>query len=152
MTESLDRYVRRVLREKGLTLSDVAKRSLGGISRGYICEISRGNYKDLTIKKLQALALGLDVPEDVIFDIARGVDCGWSDEREFARSRLATLYARYSELAPEDRREVAILLEAVEREVERRRTCRPLDRSALWAAAAAERIEALFGCETSQVS
>ena len=119
--ESLDQYVSRMLREKGLTFADVHRRAGGEISKGYVCDISNGGTASLTVRKLQALARGLDVPEDEIFAVARGVPP--ADLAGFAAGRFATLYARYRELGEEDRREVGVLLEAVARDIEWRR-CR----------------------------
>jgi transcriptional regulator with XRE-family HTH domain len=116
--ESLGQYVRRVLKEKGLTLTDVQRRAGGGISRGYICDISNGHITSLTLKKLQALARGLDVPEEELFSVARGAP---PRPQEFAESRFAVVCARYLELAEEDQKEVAALLDLVAREIERRR-------------------------------
>lgn len=148
MPETLDTYVRRVLRIKGLTLGEVAARSGGEISRAYICDISRGQTLSLTVRKLQALARGLDVPEEEIFAVARGAI---RDNREFADSRFALLAARYRELPHEDQREIAILLDAVAREIERRRAHNAIRQPSDWAATAARRIEALFAAEARAI-
>ena len=147
MSETLDAYVRRALRVKGLTLNEVAQRAGGEISRGYISEISRGNYTSLTVRKLQALARGLDVPEDELFAIARGAQY---DRLDFAESRFAVLFARYCELPAEDQREVAIIIDAVAREIDRRREQSFNPGTARWAATAAVRLEAIFGREMSR--
>ena len=112
--ESLDQYVSRVLREKGLTFADVHRRAGGEISKGYVCDISNGATASLTVRKLQALARGLDVPEEEIFAVARG-----APPPDLAG--FAALYARFRELGEEDRREVGVLLEAVARDIEWRR-------------------------------
>jgi transcriptional regulator with XRE-family HTH domain len=118
MRENLEQYVRRILQEKGLTFADVHRRAGGEISKGYVCDISHGSTASLTVRKLQALARGLDVPEDDLFAIARGVA---ADENGFSASRFATIFARYRELPEADRREVEVLLEALAREIEWRR-------------------------------
>jgi transcriptional regulator with XRE-family HTH domain len=117
--ESLDRYVARVIKEKGLTLAEVRRRAGGEISTAYICEISHGSLTSLTIKKLQALARGLGVLEDEIFAVARGAAPPNNDE--FYESRFAALFAEYQQLAEADKKVVRVLLEAVEREIEWRR-------------------------------
>jgi transcriptional regulator with XRE-family HTH domain len=117
--ENLGPYVRRMLREKGLTLSDVTRRAGGEISRGYVCEISRGHLSSPTVRKLQALARGLDVAEDEIFAVARGAP---DTDHVFVEARFARLAARFAALTLDDQREVGVLLEALEREVDRRQT------------------------------
>lgn len=114
--EGLDKYVRRILKEKGLSLSDVEHRSRGGISDSHISNIASGNFGSLTIGKLKALARGLGVPEDEIFAVARGVPL--EDTREFQSSKFATLFHKYKELPAEDKKEVLTLLEMLDREIE----------------------------------
>src|ERR1044072_726669 len=91
--ESLDRYVRRVLKEKGLSYADVEERSGGAISDSYIGNIVTGGVGSVTVGKLKALARGLDVNEDEIFSVARGASP--SDLRDFQKSRFAPLFAQY---------------------------------------------------------
>jgi transcriptional regulator with XRE-family HTH domain len=116
--ESLDRYVRRVLKEKGLSYADVEARSQGAISDSYIGNIVANSVGSVTVAKLKALARGLDVSEDEIFAVARGNSP--ADLRDFQKSRFATLFEKHKRLSGEDQREILILLEAVEHEIERR--------------------------------
>jgi transcriptional regulator with XRE-family HTH domain len=116
--ESLDRYVRRVLREKGLSYADVEGRSHGAISDSYIGNIVTGTVGSVTVGKLKALARGLDVSEDEIFAVARGTSP--ADLRDFQKSRFAVLLEKYKKLPAEDQKETLILLEALEHEIERR--------------------------------
>lgn len=118
--EGLDQYVRRVLKEKGLTVADVQRRAGGEISKGYVCDISNGKVRSLTVHKLKALARGLGVLEEEIFAVARGA--APPNSGEFDESAFAMVFFKYRDLSEEDKKEVAILLEAVEREVERRRS------------------------------
>jgi transcriptional regulator with XRE-family HTH domain len=71
-TESLSDYVRRIMYEKSLTTKDVENRSGKKIDRSYISKIISGTAWNLTVGKIQALALGLGVPEEEIFFIASG--------------------------------------------------------------------------------
>ncbi|MGH9840071.1 MAG: helix-turn-helix domain-containing protein [Blastocatellia bacterium] len=116
--ETLAQFVRRNLREKGLSYAGVQRRAGGAISKGYICDIGNGLEVSLTVKKLQALARGLDVPEDEIFTIARGAAF---NQRNLDTSRFALMYFRYHRLPEEDRQAVDLLLDAVDREIEWRR-------------------------------
>jgi transcriptional regulator with XRE-family HTH domain len=70
--DSLESYVRRVMKEKKLKPGDVQRQSKGGVSDSYIGNILAGQSSNLTVDKLKALALGLGVDEDEIFDVARG--------------------------------------------------------------------------------
>jgi transcriptional regulator with XRE-family HTH domain len=124
--ESLDRYVRRVLREKGLSYADVEERSGGAISDSYIGNIVTGSVGSVTVVKLKALARGLDISEDEIFAIARGASP--SDLRDFHKSRFATLFDKYNRLPADDKRELLILLDALEHEIDRRQLRHDLDK------------------------
>jgi transcriptional regulator with XRE-family HTH domain len=124
--ESLDRYVRRVLKEKGLSYAEVEARSEGAISDSYIGNIVTGSVGSVTVAKLKALARGLDVSEDEIFAIARGHSP--ADLREFQKSRFVTIFDKYKRLHADDQREMLILLEAVEHEIERRQLRRDLEK------------------------
>ena len=70
--ETLESYVRRVMREKGIKPGDVQRKSKGGVSDSYVGNILAGHSSNLTVDKLKALAVGLGVDEDELFDIARG--------------------------------------------------------------------------------
>jgi transcriptional regulator with XRE-family HTH domain len=124
--ESLDRYVRRVLKEKGLSYAEVEARSEGAISDSYIGNIVTGSVGSVTVAKLKALARGLDVSEDEIFAIARGHSP--ADLRDFQKSRFATLFDKYKRLHADDQQEMLILLEAMEHEIERRQLRRDLEK------------------------
>ena len=69
----LSDYIRSVMAEKSLSLSDVQKRSRGKISFGYVNDLVNEKSLNPTVAKLQALALGLGVSEETIFRIARGL-------------------------------------------------------------------------------
>jgi transcriptional regulator with XRE-family HTH domain len=72
-TETLAEYVKRVRDEKGLSLQDVERRAHKRITSGYVSRVENGQSFNLTVDRLQALALGLGVDEDNIFAVARGV-------------------------------------------------------------------------------
>lgn len=126
--ESLGQYVRRVLKEKNLSLSEVEQRAGGRISDSYICSITTGGAGSVTVAKLKALARGLDVPEDDIFAAARGSQS--EDDGEFQVSDFALLFRKFKDLAPEDKGEVQALLQVLQREIEWRQM-RPQNRMRL---------------------
>src|SRR5215216_5631958 len=73
--ETLAEFVKRVRREKKLSLSEVeaaSKRRGGGISNGYISQIENGQNTNPSVSALKGLAAGLGVPEDYVFAVARG--------------------------------------------------------------------------------
>lgn len=71
-TESLADYVRRIRNEKGLSLVDVSARSGGAVGRTHINRIENGFTTNPSPRKLRALAVGLGVPEEELFAVARG--------------------------------------------------------------------------------
>lgn len=117
--ESLDKYVRRIIREKGLSLSDVERRAGGDISDSYVAGITNGNVRNLTLDKLKALARGLGIPEYKLIAVASGFG---AEEPEFQESDFATLFSKYRYLSDADKREVEVLLAVLDHELERRQT------------------------------
>jgi len=75
--ESLAQYVKRILHEKDLKHNDVEERSRHngdkGIAHASIGQIVNGIAKNPSVSKLKALAVGLDEPEDDLFNVARGL-------------------------------------------------------------------------------
>ncbi|MEK6302861.1 MAG: helix-turn-helix domain-containing protein [Acidobacteriota bacterium] len=66
-------FVRRVLKLKGLTQKDVQRISRGRITDGYIASITVGRATNLSVAKIKALADGLGVDVDTLFQVACGV-------------------------------------------------------------------------------
>jgi transcriptional regulator with XRE-family HTH domain len=71
--ETLGEYVSRIMEEKNLRVKEIERRAGGVISDSYITNITNGLAKNLTVEKLKALAIGLDVDEEELFKVARGV-------------------------------------------------------------------------------
>jgi transcriptional regulator with XRE-family HTH domain len=71
--ETLAQYVNRILKEKGLTPQEVKELSGGKITDGYVRGIMTGKARNPSVLKLKALARGLDVDEDELFNVARGL-------------------------------------------------------------------------------
>src|SRR5690242_18870675 len=114
----LSKFVCRILKEKGLSQYDVARLAGGEISESYICGIVHGKVGDMTVGKLLALARGLGVAGEEIIGVVLGA--GKKNGSEFQKSKFAALFYRYRELSSEDKREVLMLLEVIDREIERR--------------------------------
>lgn len=86
----LSKFVRRVLKLKGLTQKDVQRISGGRITDGYIASINVGRATNLSVKKLMALADGLGVDVYTLFQVS----CGVPDEalrKTFAEQALMVL-------------------------------------------------------------
>lgn len=66
----LSNYVRRVMKEKGLTQRDVEARSGDKITDGYVADILRGASKNPSVEKLVALAHGIGVDPHELFAVA----------------------------------------------------------------------------------
>lgn len=69
---NLSRYVRRVMKHKGLTLRDIETRSGGEITDGYVADILRGAAENPSALKIKALARGLGVDVRGLFDVVCG--------------------------------------------------------------------------------
>jgi transcriptional regulator with XRE-family HTH domain len=70
--EDLSSFVKRIMDQKRLTLRQVAAASEGGITQGYVGGIVTGRYSNLTVEKGKALAKGLGIPDDDLFQVMRG--------------------------------------------------------------------------------
>lgn len=68
----LSRYVRRTMKQKGLTLRDIEVRSEGRITDGYVADILRGAANNPSAEKIKALASGLGVDAHALFDVICG--------------------------------------------------------------------------------
>lgn len=120
--ESLAGYVQRVRNEKGFSLTDVQRNSRNQIASSYVWKIENkvADADGVTPKKLQALALGLQVSEDEIFAIARGKSL---NEEEAIDAEMANYSSRVKKLKPQQRRDFMVywrmggdLLDKLERE------------------------------------
>lgn len=126
----LSRYVRRVMKQKGLTQRDVESRSEGKITDGYVADILSGDAKNPSVEKLKALAHGLGVDLHEIFDIACGASETDAGERQSPAlfdtvsflemmlevaesSELKELVQEVIQLWPEERAVALLMLESL---------------------------------------
>lgn len=70
--EALSEFIRRVLRQKRLSLRDVERNSENAITGSYISKISKGKVRSMTVEKIDALAKGLGVDAFDVFAAAFG--------------------------------------------------------------------------------
>jgi transcriptional regulator with XRE-family HTH domain len=98
-------------------LSDVERRAGGDISDSYVAGITNGNVRNLTLDKLKALARGLGISEYKLIAVASGF--GHQDPA-FQESDFANLFSKYRYLSDDDKREVQVLLNVLDHELERR--------------------------------
>jgi transcriptional regulator with XRE-family HTH domain len=113
--ESLADYVRRILKEKGLTFREVERLSDGEVAAGMINKIVNYGLENLTAKTIEALAKGLGENPESIFRLIIGSSPKMND------SEMGALFYNYNELSEEDKSELKLLLEVVDNEIERRR-------------------------------
>jgi transcriptional regulator with XRE-family HTH domain len=123
--EGLADFVRRILKETGLTTSDVeqrAKRKGKRINSGYVSRVVSRTATNLTIEKLKALAAGLGVREEEVFN--RVLEKPLESDPEYQESDFAFLFSKYKDLSESDKRELRTLIQAISREIEWRLTKR----------------------------
>jgi transcriptional regulator with XRE-family HTH domain len=124
--ESLSEFIRRVITEENLSqrqMVERAERRGFRITQSYISQIISGTATNVTVEKLQALAAGLNRPEEELFDVARG---GKSDDRVLLDASISSLLSKFRQLSDQDRREMSILLKALDREIEDRLQKQPI--------------------------
>lgn len=79
--ESLRDYIARIMKEKGLRVRDIRRRSGGAITESYISEILKGVAFNPSIEKLTALGRGLGVDPVELFKAASGGPIGDDESR-----------------------------------------------------------------------
>ena len=80
--KALGRYVRQRMEARGLSARQVAERSGNKITAAYVTGIMKGSAANPSVEKMKALAEGLGVARDELFDVA----CG-KTERQAAGNR-----------------------------------------------------------------
>lgn len=88
------------------------------ISAGYVHNVSRGISDNPSIQIMQAFAAGLGRPEDEVDAIFRGKQL--TDELKYKNSLFARLWEEFKELSDADQRELRIVLDMLQREIQRR--------------------------------
>ena len=99
--ESLADFIRKTMKDKGLTLREVEERSHGKIHNSYISKILGGVARNPTRDKLEAIAEGLGVP---LKEVLRTVGGDPADDDDFRQSILHMLHERAKTASPEDKR------------------------------------------------
>lgn len=117
--ESPQDYVNRVMTESELTHRAVALRAqtLGHkISAGYVHNIASGQIDNPSVQLVQALSAGLGRPEEEVFLVFRGKQL----TEDYKDSLFAALWNEYKALSGSDQRELRVVLQMLQREIQRR--------------------------------
>jgi transcriptional regulator with XRE-family HTH domain len=72
MDETLGEYVKRMTRQKGISLRELERRSDGRVTGSHLSKIIKGVSKNVTIETILGLAMGLEVDPHEVFSIASG--------------------------------------------------------------------------------
>jgi transcriptional regulator with XRE-family HTH domain len=70
--DKLRAYIREVMKQQGLSVAEIARRSGDKITDSYIFDILSGKTKSIGVEKINALAEGLGVESVELFKIASG--------------------------------------------------------------------------------
>jgi len=105
---SLADYVRCVRNKKNLSLAQISARSHGRIGKTHINRIENGTVARVSLIKLRALALGLDVPEDDLIAVAQG-----KPPRTGATRSEVDLLACFRQLSADRQEDVVVMLQAL---------------------------------------
>lgn len=129
----LKSYVRRIMKQKGLSLRDIEMRSDAKITDGYVADILRGAAANPTAEKIKALAVGLGVDAHVLFDVVCGpfepggtqpddttdiMDLLETMQKVAASTELVKIVEEAIQLVPEER---PVVLKSLQNINERRR-------------------------------
>lgn len=113
---SLADFVRSTMEKKGLTARAVEVNSSGAITHSYINKIKNGDSRNPSPAKLQGLAAGLGIPEETVFAITRGKV---PNRQAVLRERFEVLTKKLDALPRAQKEHINLLIETVEREVDR---------------------------------
>lgn len=70
--EKLREYLRKVVKEQGTPVAQIARQSEGSITDSYIFDIMSGKTKHISVDKLEALAKGLGMDSVELFKLTIG--------------------------------------------------------------------------------
>lgn len=70
--DKLRQYLKEVMKQQDLSVAEIERRSSGTIKDSYIFDILSGKTKYISVEKLQALALGLQMDSVELFKITTG--------------------------------------------------------------------------------
>ena len=70
---TLAEYLNQIIEEKGITPTEIERRSNGAITDSYISYIRSGKAKNVSSKKLIVLAQALDIDVDNLFRVNAGL-------------------------------------------------------------------------------
>jgi transcriptional regulator with XRE-family HTH domain len=99
--EAMDKlrdYVRSIMKQKGLSVPEIAKRSGNKIKKSYIFDILSGKTKYISVDKLNALAKGLDIDGVELYKAASG-DIPLSDPA----AELTAIFKIVLDMTPKER-------------------------------------------------
>lgn len=120
-SEKLSDFVKRIRREKRLSVLDVERISRQnqskGISNGYVSQIENNYISNVSPDKLQALAKGLGEDEELVFAIARGQNL--NSENDIERIELEAMYRKRRNLSAARKEAFKRILDMVDRELDR---------------------------------
>lgn len=100
--ETLEEYMRRLAREKGLTHKNIAERARARgykLSAPYVGNLITGSAANPTMGIIRALAAGFDEPEENFVAVLKGK---MPEHRGFRQSFFYGLWEDYQELSPKD--------------------------------------------------
>ncbi len=70
--EKLRKYLKQTMKERNLTKAQIERQSRGAITDSYLADILSGKTKHISVEKLEALALGLQMDSVELFKIVTG--------------------------------------------------------------------------------
>lgn len=117
-SEDLADYVLRICRENSISTSEIERRAARQglkITQGYISKITSRAARNISIKKLQALAIGLRRPEDEVFAVARGEQL---KEKQLTDALAKAMFFKIQQLNDKHKKELSSLLRALDREID----------------------------------
>lgn len=109
--ESLAEFVRITRNDKQMSLMDVRMQSGKQLATSYISRIENGDVVNVGPKKLQALAKGLAVSEEILFSLVRGKT---ADPVKVSHERFILIADAYSGVPPQMKKDLEPFIAAIE--------------------------------------
>lgn len=97
--DRLRKYLKDVIDQRGLSVAEIERQSGGAIKDSYIFDILAGKTKHISVDKLQALALGLQMDSVELFRITTGYTAAPDPSSE-----VVTLIKHVLTMTPKERK------------------------------------------------
>ena len=104
--EKLRKYIEKAIKEQGISVAEIVRRSDKKIKDSYIFDILSGKTKSISVQKLNALADGLGVNRTELYKLVSGID----EEESWTPQSLVRAIQKMLHLKPAEIKQIKKIL------------------------------------------